>query len=60
MWIAHEAAADVGPDAQNIHLAPGASFNFTITDGLASPAALETACDARRGATDQRCFRDAR
>jgi len=34
-WIAHVAAGGVGPDPQNVKLQPGASYTFTVPDGLA-------------------------
>mmetsp|Transcript_82981 Transcript_82981/g.213823 ORF Transcript_82981/g.213823 Transcript_82981/m.213823 type:complete len:518 (-) Transcript_82981:129-1682(-) len=34
IWIAHQAAAGVGPDPQNIRIAPGASYDMTVHENL--------------------------
>eukprot|EP00746_Dinoflagellata_sp_MGD_P015134 gnl/MRDRNA2_/MRDRNA2_133513_c0_seq1.p1 gnl/MRDRNA2_/MRDRNA2_133513_c0~~gnl/MRDRNA2_/MRDRNA2_133513_c0_seq1.p1 ORF type:complete len:379 (+),score=61.15 gnl/MRDRNA2_/MRDRNA2_133513_c0_seq1:92-1228(+) len=36
IWIAHEAAGGVGPDAQNTKIAAGSSHDFTILDGMSA------------------------
>jgi len=34
MWIAHMAAAGIGPDPQNVRIKPGASYSFSTPDDL--------------------------
>lgn len=36
IWIAHEAGADIGPDAQNIKILPGSEYHFATPPGLSA------------------------
>jgi len=36
LWIAHESGSEIGPDTQNIHIAPNSSNDFITSNGLSA------------------------